>query len=200
MRDFYKYADDTELSQSAPPDESCSVQTGIQTCIGDVLSWMNSKQPMLNTDDTEIMAYLSETTSARLVTVLITSCLDYCNSALDGLPVNQTGRLQRVRNSAARLGLKKRKRDHITPLLNELHWLPVKFRCENNVATLAYRHFDGTLPSYFFGFSLHVSDFTHSPILEQETFQNPKRNFKSVGVRELAALCFPQQFALDSFY
>ena len=105
--DFHKYADDTELSQSAPPDESCSVQTGIQTCIGDVLSWMNSKQPMLNTDDTEIMAYLSERTSARLVTVLITSCLDYCHSALAGLPVNQTGKLQRVQNSAAWLVLKK---------------------------------------------------------------------------------------------
>ena len=31
--DFYKYADDTELSQSAQPDEFCSVQTSIQTCI-----------------------------------------------------------------------------------------------------------------------------------------------------------------------
>ena len=31
--DFHKYADDTALSQSAPPDEFCSVQTGIQTCI-----------------------------------------------------------------------------------------------------------------------------------------------------------------------
>ena len=43
---------------------------------------------------------------------------------------------------------KKQKRDHITPLLNELHWLPVKFRCEYKIATLAYHHFDRTLPSY----------------------------------------------------
>ena len=54
--DFHKYADDTELSQSAPPDEFFSVQTGIQTCIGDVLSWMNSNKLMLNTDKTEVMA------------------------------------------------------------------------------------------------------------------------------------------------
>ena len=53
--DFHKYADDTELSQSAPPDEFFSVQTGIQTCIGDVLSWMNSNKLMLNTDRTEVM-------------------------------------------------------------------------------------------------------------------------------------------------
>ena len=30
--EFHKYADDAELSQSAPPDEFCSVQTGIHTC------------------------------------------------------------------------------------------------------------------------------------------------------------------------
>ena len=72
--DFHKHADDTELSQSAPPDEFCSVQTGIQTCIEDVLSWMNSNKLMLNTDKTEVMAV---GTSSRL------SRVD-CNSASIG--------------------------------------------------------------------------------------------------------------------
>ena len=54
-----------------------------------------------------IQPYLSVRTFARLVTTLITSCLDYCNSVLAGLPVNQTGKLQRVQNSAAWLVLKK---------------------------------------------------------------------------------------------
>ena len=39
-RNFHKYADDTELLPSAPPGEFCSVQSGIQTCTDDVLSWM----------------------------------------------------------------------------------------------------------------------------------------------------------------
>ena len=38
--------------------------------------------------------------------------IDYCNSVLAGLPAEQTSRLLRVQNSAARLVLKKRKRDH----------------------------------------------------------------------------------------
>ena len=61
--DFHKYADDTELSQSTPPDEFGSVQTGIKTCIEDVLSWLNSNKLMLNTDKTEVMAV---GTSSRL--------------------------------------------------------------------------------------------------------------------------------------
>ena len=69
--DFHKYADDTELSQSAPPDEFCSVQTGMQTCFEDVLSWMNSNKLTLNTDKADIMAV---GTSSRLSRV-------HCNSA-----------------------------------------------------------------------------------------------------------------------
>ena len=42
--DFHKYADDTELSKSAPPAEFSSVQSCIQLCIDDVLLWMNSTQ------------------------------------------------------------------------------------------------------------------------------------------------------------
>ena len=72
-----------------------------------------------------IRPYLSGRTSTRLVAALITSRLDYCNSVLAGLPAEQTGRLQKVQNSAAPLVLKKktknRKRDHRTPLLKELH-------------------------------------------------------------------------------
>ena len=72
--DFHKYTDDTELLQSAPPDEFRSVQTGIQTCIEDVISWMNSNKLMLNTDKTEVMA---AGTSFRL------SRVD-CNSTIIG--------------------------------------------------------------------------------------------------------------------
>ena len=53
-----------------------------------------------------------------------------------------------MQNNAERLILKKSKRDHVTPLLKELHWLPVKYRIQYKLATLAFRHFDGTLPPY----------------------------------------------------
>ena len=53
--DYNKYADDTELSKSAPPDQFLSVQSCIQTCIDDVLLWMNSNKFKLNTDKTKFM-------------------------------------------------------------------------------------------------------------------------------------------------
>ena len=128
-----------------------------------------------------VRPYLCERTSARLVAALITSRLDYYNSVLAGLPAEQIGRLQRVQNSAARLVQKKRKRDHVTPLLNEFHWLPVKFRCEYKIATLAYCHFDGTLPSYL---SASLCTYQTSRIFRssnEKLLKIPKHSLKSVG-------------------
>ena len=53
------------------------------------------------------------------------SCwLDYCNSLLYGLPDTLPRKLQSVQNTTARLITGTRRRDHFTPVLRELHWLP----------------------------------------------------------------------------
>ena len=64
--DYHKYADDTELSESAPPDHFVYVQSCIQTCIDDGLLWMNSNNLKLNTHKTEVMPVDS---TSRLVSV-----------------------------------------------------------------------------------------------------------------------------------
>ena len=48
--DNHKYADDTEISDSAPPSDFTSAQSNIQSCISDTLSWMQSKKLKLNTE------------------------------------------------------------------------------------------------------------------------------------------------------
>ena len=49
-------------------------------------------------------------------------------SVLAGLPRCTTEPLQRVLNAAARLVLNLRPRDHVTPALQQLHWLPIDYR------------------------------------------------------------------------
>jgi len=53
--DYHKYADDTEISDSAPPSDFTYAQSNIQSCISDTLSWMQSNKLKLNTEKTEMM-------------------------------------------------------------------------------------------------------------------------------------------------
>ena len=57
-------------------------------------------------------------------------------------------RLQSVQNAAARFITGTRKYDHITPVLRNLHWLPVRQRIIFKIATLMYRCLNGLAPSY----------------------------------------------------
>ena len=65
--------------------------------------------------------------------------MDQCNSLLYALPESQIAKLQRIQNSAARLVSLSRKYDHITPILHELHWLPVKYRIIYKILLLTYK-------------------------------------------------------------
>ena len=65
--------------------------------------------------------------TVRLILAFITTWLDYCNSALAGLPQITLAPLQRVQNAAARLVFELRVCEHVTPSLMQLHWLPVRW-------------------------------------------------------------------------
>ena len=84
----------------------------------------------------------------RLVLVLVTSRLDYCNSSLAGLPLSSLDPLQRVQNAAARLIFQLRPRDHVTPSLIQLHWLPVRFRIQYKLCMLMHYVHIGRAPAY----------------------------------------------------
>ena len=44
---------------------------------------------------------------------------------------------------------KSKKYAHVTPILKQLHWLPVKYRCIFKTATLVYTFLHSGFPSYF---------------------------------------------------
>jgi len=57
-------------------------------------------------------------------------------------------RLQSVQNATARLVTGARRRDHITPVLRQLHWLPVRQRIDFKLAVLVYKSLLGLTPPY----------------------------------------------------
>ncbi len=91
---------------------------------------------------------LSVSDTEKLVHAFMTSRLDYCNALLDGCPASSINKLKIVQNAAARVLTRSRKYDHITPILQSLHWLPIKFRISYKILLLAYKALNGLAPAY----------------------------------------------------
>ena len=76
----------------------------------------------------KIRKYLDKPTTEKMINSAVTSRLDYCNSPLYGINGYLVSQLQRCQNNAARIVSLRCKFDHITPVLKDLHWLPVEYR------------------------------------------------------------------------
>ena len=118
-----------------------------------------------------------------LVHSLVISRLDYGNSLLCGISNKLLARLQSVQNKAARLIKLTRKYEHITPVLMELHWLPISVRAEFKLMLLVYKALNGLAPQYIRGM-LYV----HQPVRNlrsssMELLKVPKSRLKTIGDR-----------------
>jgi len=90
----------------------------------------------------------SDDATKTLVQAFIASRLDYCNALFYGITEELIRRLQSVQNAAARLVTGTRRSDHISPVLRQLHWLPVRQLVVFKVATLVYQSLYGHAPGY----------------------------------------------------
>ena len=101
-------------------------------------------------DFRRIRKYLSPGAAKSVACALVTSHLDYCNSLLYNLPNRDIERLQRVQNCLARLVCEASRFSRSKPLLNFLHWLPVKNRIRFKLCTITFKAFLSHQPTYLF--------------------------------------------------
>ena len=130
---------------------------------------------------------LSSSAAETLIHAFISSRLDYCNSILYGLPSTTLQKLQYVQNSAARLLTRTRSRDHITPVLRQLHWLPIQQRIHFKILLNTYKALHNLAPSYLTDLLLR-----HSPTRRLRSADHnlltpiTKTKYRTVGDRAFA--------------
>lgn len=95
-----------------------------------------------------IRKYLTESACVQVILGLVISHLDYANALFGGLPKQDIAKLQRVQNSAAKIVLRKERRDSATSCLKQLHWLPIRLRITYKILTLTHKCLYGEAPPY----------------------------------------------------
>jgi len=130
----------------------------------------------------QIRKYLDASTTERLIHAFISSRIDSCNSLLAALPDREFQKLQKLQNAAARLVTRSRRSEHITPVLKELHWLPVTQRVKYKVLLLIYKTLHGLAPTY---------------LRELITRYVPKRTLRSSSQN---LLCYPDPAPRTKYY
>ena len=95
-----------------------------------------------------IRQYLTDNAVKTLTQSIVISRLDYCNSVCIGLPMKSIHRLQLAQNAAARVVKRTPKREHMTPVLRDLHWLPMIKRVQFKILLLVFKSLHCEAPSY----------------------------------------------------
>ena len=130
---------------------------------------------------------LTAQATQTLVYAFILSRLDYCNCLLAGCPQFLIDRLQKVQNAAARLICRAKKLDHVQPILQSLHWLPIRARIQYKISTLCFNVITGTGPQYLSEL-LHL--YTPSRDLRSSAdtriLKIPRSNSKAFGQRSFS--------------
>ncbi len=91
---------------------------------------------------------LSHPVAEKLINTFVFSRVDYCNALLAGVSKTTLSKLQSVQNSAARILTGTKTSEHISPVLQSLHWLPVRSRIDFKILMLTYKALHGLAPHY----------------------------------------------------
>ena len=95
-----------------------------------------------------ICKHLIKDAAETIIHAFVTSKLDSNNSLLYGITNTQVARLQRLQNIAARIITYTKRTDHISPVLANLHWLPVEQRLIYKLCLIVYKIMHNKAPKY----------------------------------------------------
>ena len=118
-----------------------------------------------------IRPFLDKSVANTVACSIVSSRLDYCNSVLYGTSATNIRKLQHVQNHLARVVSGAKRRDHITPILQDLHWLPIEYRIRYKVALITHQVLKEQQPQY---------------LAELATRHQPARNLRSSAQNRLA--------------
>ncbi|KAF7244902.1 hypothetical protein EYD10_08831 [Varanus komodoensis] len=94
----------------------------------------------------QLHPYLEYDSLATVTHAPVTSRLDFCNALYVGLPLKTVRILQLVQNRAARLLTGTGRYAHMTPVLRQLHWLPIEVQAQFKVLVMTYKALNGLGP------------------------------------------------------
>ena len=95
-----------------------------------------------------IRKFIDRDSCSHAMRALVLSRLDYANSLLAGCNTGDIKRLETLQNKAARIIFRVPRLESATPLLNTLHWLPVKKRIIFKTLLYVYKVLYGLAPAY----------------------------------------------------
>ena len=133
-----------------------------------------------------VRKYLTEDAVKTLVHAFVTNRLDNFNSLLTGLPSCIINRLQLIQNSAARLITRTKKHDHITGVLQALHWLPVEARIQYKILLLTYKALNGLAPLYLEELLVYKNNSRSLRSSDEKLLEVPKSRLRTVGDRSFS--------------
>ena len=83
-----------------------------------------------------------------IINALVFSKVFYCSTVWSNTSEANLSKIQAVQNYACRIVSGARKYDHVTPILKQLNWLPVRQHLYYRDAILAFKCMTGSAPDY----------------------------------------------------
>ena len=112
-------------------------------------------------------------TLVLIITSLVFSKMLYCSTVWSNTSSKNIQKLQLIQNFACKIICGARKYDHVTPLLDELNWLPVSKMLKFRDAVMAYKCASNLAPEYL------CAKFKKRSSVHNRTTRNNEKSSKS---------------------